>query len=267
MIDGEGIKVNFVICGAQKGGTTALDTYLRSHPEVCMANTGGTNISEAENKEVHFFDNEEFFNKHDAPDYSAYHTYFHALPEHEVVYGETTPIYMYWYDAPRRMYQYNPGMKLIAILRNPIERAYSHWNMERSRGVDNLSFWDALMSERLRCKEALPYQHRVCSYVDRGHYLEQLRRLWTYFPEEQILVLKNEDLRYKTHDTLQIVAGFLQIEPGYFKSLQPKEVHSRPYLSGIGDREKEYLQSIFHYEILELERVLGWDCSSWLQDK
>ncbi len=265
MIDSERVIVNFVICGTQKGGTTALDTYLRGHPEVCMANTGGKAVSEAENKEVHFFDNEEFFNTK-RTDYSIYHAAFHALPEHKVL-GETTPIYMYWYEAPKRIYQYNPDMKLIVVLRNPIERAFSHWNMERSRGADELNFWDALMSEGVRCREALPSKHRVYSYVDRGHYLEQLRRLWTYFPKDKVLVLKNEELRYRLHETLDMVAKFLRIDPEYFKSLQPKQVHSRPYLSRIADREKEYLRSIFHHEILELERVLGWDCSRWLQDE
>ena len=66
---------------------------------------------------------------------------------------------MYWHNAPRRIWQYNPDIKLIVILRNPIERAYSHWNMERSRNAEKLSFFDAIQSERDRCQEALSYQH------------------------------------------------------------------------------------------------------------
>ncbi|MGB7755383.1 MAG: hypothetical protein WBL23_04905, partial [Salinisphaera sp.] len=99
----------------------------------------------------------------------------------KIVFGEATPIYMYWHDAPRRMWEYNPNMKLIVVLRNPIDRAFSHWNMEKSRNAESLSFWDAIQNEEPRCKEALPYQHRTYSYVDRGFYLEQLRRLWRYF--------------------------------------------------------------------------------------
>lgn len=247
-------KVDFIICGTQKGGTSALDAYLREHPEICMA----------ENKEVHFFDNEDLFNT-DAPNYSVYHSSFSPKGCHRLV-GEATPIYIYWYDAPRRIWRYNPGIKLIVILRNPIERAYSHWNMEHSRNADELSFWGALTSERDRCRKALPYQHRVYSYIDRGRYLEQLRRLWTYFPKEQVLILKNEELRHQLHETLRQVCDFLGIDVAPLISIKQKEVHARPYLSPISKREREYLQFIFEHEILSLERVLGWDCSNWLSD-
>lgn len=246
------MKVDFVICGTQKGGTSALDSYLREHPEICMANI----------KEVHFFDNENNF-QCDKTDFSRYHSAFDPKPWHKLV-GETTPIYMYWFDAPRRIWQYNPDMKLIVILRNPIERAYSHWNMERSRNSDALSFWEAIQCESQRCREALPYQHRVFSYVDRGFYIEQLRRLWAYFTKAQVLILRNEDLRVRPQVTLQKVCDFLGVSP--FHEINAKDVHSRPYLYPIRDSEKEHLRSIFEYEIRGLERLLGWDCSNWLLD-
>lgn len=246
------MKVDFAICGAQKAGTTALDAYLRRHPEICMANA----------KEAHFFDSEVFFQR-DEPDYSIYHSAFDRKPSHRFV-GEATPIYMYWYDAPRRLWRYNPDMKLIVILRNPIERAYSDWNMERSRNSEALSFWDAIRFEPQRRREALPYQLRRFSYVDRGFYTEQLRRLWTYFPEEQVLVLRTESLKSKPHETLQEVCDFLGASR--FGAIEVGEVHSRPYLAPLGDREKEYLRHIFEYEIRGLERLLGWDLSDWLRD-
>jgi hypothetical protein len=111
------------------------------------------------------------------------------------------------------MWEYNPDLKLIVILRNPITRAYSHWNMQRSRNVEPLPFWEAIQKERDRCREALPYQHRLYSYVDRGFYSEQLRRLWTYFPKEQVLVLRTEDLRNSPLEFLEEVCGFLGIDP------------------------------------------------------
>ena len=76
-------------------------------------------------------------------------------------------------------------MRLIVILRNPIERAYSHWAMEHRRGNDPLPFNLALEQEDARCREALPLQHRVFSYVDRGFYSAQLRRLWRFFGESK----------------------------------------------------------------------------------
>ena len=244
--------VNFVICGTQKGGTSALDDYLREHPEICMA----------DKKEVHFFDNESFYGK-DGPDYSRYHSSFSPKASHKLI-GEATPIYMYWHDAPRRMWEYNPNMKLIVVLRNPIDRAYSHWNMERSRNAECLSFWDAIQNEQQRCREALPYQHRVYSYIDRGFYLEQLRRLWFYFSKDNVLILKNEYLKDQPREALKEVCNFLEVIN--FKSVKIREVHSRPYSSKMSDKEKKHLRFIFEHEIRGIERVLGWDCSNWLSE-
>jgi hypothetical protein len=246
------LKVNFIICGAQKSGTSALDAYLREHPEICMAN----------GKELHFFDTESNF-LNVKPDYSIYHSAFSSKPSHNML-GEATPIYMYWFDAPKRIWQYNPKMKLIVVLRNPIDRAYSHWNMQRSRNIENPSFWDAVHTERERCRTALPYQHRTYSYLDRGFYLEQLRRLWSCFQEEQILILRNEHLKDQPVDVLQSVCRFLEVAP--FQSIETKDVHSRPYALPMSDAEKEYLRSLYEFEIRGLERALGWDCSDWLSD-
>lgn len=249
------VKVNFLICGTQKGGTSALDLYLRGHPEICMA----------VNKEVHFFDNEDHFKSNNLVDYNFYHRAFEPKLRSQLL-GEATPIYMYWYDAPRRIWEYNQNMKLIVILRNPIERAYSHWNMEFSRGADNISFWDALITERDRCREALPSQHRVYSYVDRGLYSEQLRRLWTFFPKEQILILKNEALRIEPKKTLKQICEFLGVSAEPFLEIDSKVVHATPYKISMSKKEKDYLRSEFEFEIKNIERMLGWDCNDWLSD-
>lgn len=242
--------VDFVICGTQKGGTTALDAYLREHHEICMA----------DKKEVHFFDNEKNFSN-GKPNYSKYHTFFSPKQSHKIL-GEATPIYMYWDESPRRIWEYNPNMKLIVLLRNPIERAYSNWNMERSRNKETLSFWEAINNEKERCRKALPLQCRVYSYIDRGFYLEQLRSIWAYFPKDRVLILKNEDLKQKPNETLNHVCEFLGVTQ--FKSVVAKDVHSRPYVSSINKKEKDYLRAIFEPEIIELESELNWNCRDWL---
>jgi len=244
--------VDFVIAGTQKGGTSSLNIYLREHPEICMA----------DRKEAHFFDNEDFFAKKKAP-YREYHSLFRLRGTYKLI-GEATPIYMYWQDAPRRIWEYNPNMKIIILLRNPIDRAYSHWNMERLRNADSLSFWEAIKNEPDRCRTALPYQHRVYSYTDRGFYLEQLRRIWRFFPKHQVLILKSEYLKYQPNEALREVCEFLEV--GRVGNIEVKTVHSRPYASGMSDREKKYLRLIFQYEIRNIERVLGWDCEDWLAD-
>lgn len=240
--------VDFIVCGTQKGGTTALDVHLREHPDIHMA----------VKKEVHFFDRDKHFVK--SPNYAHYHRHFSPDAQHNVV-GEATPIYMYWKGAIERIWAYNPSMKLIAVLRDPVERAYSHWNMEVEEGNDNWEFIDAVRNETDRCREALPQRHRFYSYVDRGFYAEQIRNIWRYFPKQQTLFLKSDALRHSPDPTLAAIASFLNISA--FPPAEQKSVHSRQYQSPIGEDAKQYLRATYYHDICELEKMLDWDCSEW----
>ncbi len=240
-------RVNFLIVGAQKSGTSALDKYLRDHPEVQLANK----------KEVHFFDQEANFS--DTVDYEKYHQNFPKIGNK--VTGECTPIYMYWDSSIRRIYEYNPEIKIISILRNPIERAYSHWNMELGRKAENIDFSTAIRKENDRCREALPFQHRVYSYIDRGFYSEQIRRIWRYFPKEQTLFIKYEELKLQPVKVLNEIFRFLEVSE--IKSTQEKIVNPGSYITTIDDRDYIYLDNVFSSEISQLECMLNWDCSSW----
>ena len=132
--------MNFVIAGAQKSGTTALATFLRGHPDICLT----------DEKEVHLFDD---------PDYSGAWT-AKAIDERyaaacgtytgQVVVGEATPIYVYWPHIADELFRYNPRMRVIVLLRDPVERALSHHRMERSRGNEWLPLLPALLAEPLR---------------------------------------------------------------------------------------------------------------------
>jgi len=261
-------KVDFVVAGTQKGGTSALRSYLKGHPEICISDPDAViaylrshpGIGYAEPQEGHFFDTEVHFGGRDV-DYSIYHSYFRPRSTHRI-FGEVTPIYMYWSPAMQRIYEYNPNMKIIIILRNPIERAYSHWNMERDRGYDTVSFWHAITEEKTRCCNALPYQHRIFSYVDRGFYVEQLKRMWNYFPRSQTLILRNEDLMKAPHIVLKKVCSFLHVSE--YEKIEKKVVHARPYKSFLRYKEWKYLKNIFESEITELENLTGWNCREWL---
>jgi hypothetical protein len=245
-------KVDFAICGTQKGGTTALHAYLAEHPQIGLARE----------KEVHFFDTEKHF-AGATPDYAAYHASFSPEAWAKPIRGEATPIYMYWNPAPARIAAYNPDMKLIVLLRNPITRAYSHWNMERSRGNDSLPFWDALQGEKARCAEVAPLQHRIFSYTDRSFYSGQIRRLWQHFPQEQVLIMKNDDIKKAPQQSLDRICAYLGIAPMQVR--ENKTVHAIAYEEPMQPRERDYLRELFTPEIRELEQLLGWDCSGWLK--
>ncbi len=142
-------KVDFVIAGAQRSGTTTLDLYLREHPDVAMPWT---------RKELHFFDGEQHF-RSEPVDYRVYHANFTARAPGQLR-GDATPSYMYWQPTPARMARYNPALKIVVVLRNPITRAYSHWNKEWRRGRETLPFMEALRAEPERARAALPLQIR-----------------------------------------------------------------------------------------------------------
>lgn len=243
-------RIDFLVIGAQKAGTTALFQYLKAHPSIEMGRQ----------KELHFFDNEEHFSQ----THTSYEVYHGAFPplQYGKLFGEATPIYLYWEPALPRIWTYNPNIKLIACLRNPITRAYSHWNMEYKRSWDSLTFPEALKWEWERSREALQLQHRVFSYQSRGFYSEQIRRWRRFFPDEQLLFINYDQFRKKPQECLSRVATFLDI-PNHWETLE-KEYNKLKYDHPISLREFAYLYKIFANDIREVERLLKWDCSSWL---
>jgi hypothetical protein len=243
------MRVNFVIGGTQKGGTSALDSFLRNHPQICMPET---------RKELHFFDREEIFRT--KPDYAKYHAHFQPRPQHNTI-GEASPIYMYWNTAPYRIWSYNPEMKWILMLRNPVKRAYSAWNMETKRGLEQLSFAEAIAQEPARCREVLPLQHRIFSYMDRGFYAAQVRRLFNIFGADNCLVLFNEDLESDHNGTLRKVFRFLGVDDSI--SSPDARIFEHDYGQAMEPDLYSRLAKAFFYDVKELERLLGRDLSSW----
>ena len=235
-------KVEFLICGAQKGGTSALHSYLKQHPCVHMA----------KGKELHFFDNELKFKQNDTSNfYAEYHARFEPKDPRAIC-GEATPIYMYWYNCPKRIFTYNPSMRLIMILRNPVSRAYSHWNMEFERGREKNSFEEAILNEDSRIRSARPLQSRNYSYVDRGYYTDQIRRMYSYFDKQQVLIIRNDELRESPDETMDKVFKFLEV-PVLTSRLKKRIIHSIPYSKDITVEAKVFLEKKFRWSILELE--------------
>jgi len=244
------MKVNFVVAGAQKSGTTTLHMLLAQHPSVHMTSVKGT----------HFFDTENHFSN-GSVDYSVYHAFFAPHAGHRLI-GETTPIYSFWEPAVRRIWDYNREMKVIIVLRNPIDRAYSNWNMMRTKKIENHSFEKALDLEEERAHDALPLQDRRFSYVARGFYTEQLRRIARYFPASQRLVLRMEDILSSDTYAVDRIWNFLGLQPPVALTLA--HANHRDYLSPMAAATRRRLAEVFECEIRALERMLGWDLNSWL---
>ena len=240
--------LDFILAGAQKSGTTALHYFLSKHPDITMG----------DKQEIHFFDNEEIFAGQ--VDYELLHKHFPSVRPSTVA-GECTPIYIYWKPAMERIWKYNTKIKLLIILRNPVDRALAHWNMQRFKGREPLDFLDAVKEETKRTQETAPLQSRRFSYVDRGFYAEQLERVFKFFPREQVKIVKFEEFRDKKSETLNAIFRFLGVEPLVLS--RDKDRNVVPYEREMTQKERKHLYEIFAEDIAKLERMLGWDCSDW----
>jgi len=250
-------KLDFIIAGVQKAGTTALSDLLGIHPKIKMPHQD--ELHRTVQPARHFFDDEERFAQGEI-DYTPLHRGC-VRKRDSILIGSCTPIYIYWRPAIERIWNYNNKVKLLILLRNPADRAFSHWNMQRDRGLENLDFLAAVQEEKNRAREALPFQLRKFSYVDRGFYAEQIERVLRYFPREQVHVIKFEDFRRDVRQTLDAVCNFLGLES--LENLNSFETGSTPYARKMTDRERKHLVDLYRRDIERLEKLLGWDCSDW----
>src|SRR6266478_4853004 len=241
-------KLDFILAGAQKSGTTALHYFLEKHPRITMG----------DRQEMHFFDNDDLFSG--PVDYDLLHRHFRPVAGSTIA-GECSPSYLYWKPAAERIWNYNPQVKLLALLRNPVERAFAHWNMQRFKGREPLDFFDAVREEKTRIAGAPPAEVRRFAYVDRGFYARQLERLFRFFPREQVKVVKFEDFKDKQRETLVSIFSFLGLEP--VRSVRGKDRNVVPYERTMNWEERVFLYNVFAEDIAKLEQMLGWDCSDW----
>jgi hypothetical protein len=186
---------DYLIIGTQRGGTTSLYKYLVRHPAAAHALT----------KELRFFD----LNYHRGMGW--YRSRFPSRPYRallrrrgvDLVAGEASPDYLFHPHAPRRVRKALPEVRLIVLLRNPIERAYSHYWHQFRRGHETLSFDEAVAREperldgelerMLRDPRYLGYERHHHSYLARGVYVDQLRTWMDLFPRERFLIERSED--------------------------------------------------------------------------
>jgi hypothetical protein len=220
----------FLVIGAQRSGTTSLYRYLARHPAVAPVLFG---------KGVHYFDMNfgrglEWYRSHFPT--SAYRAYRKLRTGLEPVTGEGSPYYLFHPLVPERVAETLPSVRVIALLRDPVERAYSHYKHELDRGFEDLSFEDALgaEAERLTGQEAairadprsISYEHLHHAYVGRGMYLEQLQRWREHVPEDRTLILVAEDLFADPDGVYRTALEFLGLSP---RSLgQYERANSRP---------------------------------------
>jgi hypothetical protein len=198
---------DFIVVGAQRAGTTSLYNYLLRHPRVAPALV----------KEVHYFDlayhkGEGWYRAH-------FLTRLRRASARRVLTGEASPYYLFHPRCAERIAGMVPRAKLVVLLRNPVDRAYSHYYHEVQRGREPLSFEEAIEREaqRLQGEEdrllqeecSYSFSHQHYSYLSRGIYVDQLKRFQPLFPREQLLVLKSETFFAEPKAVLNQVLTFL----------------------------------------------------------
>jgi hypothetical protein len=220
---GEGALPDFVVIGAQKCGTGFLYRHLKRHPE----------IKSTDVREVHYFDDN--YGK----GLSWYRSQFppsKGKGKRWTVTGEKSPYYLYHPHAAMRIAEVIPRAKLIVLLRNPVDRAYSAYHHQVRAGHETLSFEEAIAAEehRLRGEEGrmladesyVSFDHRHFSYLSRGVYVDQLMTWHRFFDREQMLVLKSENFYEHTQEALDLVLNFIGLPGHEFDLTKPKNMNS-----------------------------------------
>ncbi|MEN9935002.1 MAG: hypothetical protein RLZZ387_1581 [Chloroflexota bacterium] len=241
---------DFLIVGAQRSGTTSLYRYLTQHPDVLPALE----------KEVHFFD----LQHHRG--YEWYASRFCPAPirGRRYITGEASPYYLFHPRVPALVRAALPDVRLIVILRDPAERALSHYAHSVRQGFEALPLAEALAREPERLAGEAErmvadagynsFSHQHHSYLARGHYAEQLRCWQALFPAEQLRVLRFEDLRERPAALMAEVCGFLGLREHQF-DLRVRHNEGTPAVVDAGVRHM--LRERYCEPNRELERLVG----------
>ncbi len=286
--------VDFFIVGAPKAGTTSLYHYLNEHPQVEMSSQ----------KEPDYFSdkaiNEQgmYYGKNRVNTLDKYESLF--VQKESVVYGEGSVSYLFYDNVAEDIKKYNPNAKIIIMLRNPIERAFSHFLMDYRLGLIRDSFENVIANKSKHKNAHLFYQQ----YIEVSKYTTQIQRYLDFFEKDSILFIDYDDFKKNVSETVDKVYNFLNISTDFAANINTKYnaftmpknkiirfIYSFVFLRKIltflfpiylvrnirgflfkEDEKPELLKEtrvllgkIFNDDIRKLEEVLGKDYSKWIQ--
>jgi hypothetical protein len=267
------IYPSFIIFGSTRTGTTSLYEYLENHPSILPPIK----------KEIGFFN----YAYHTNPKW--YKMYFPTTNEkqkvenikkNKIITGESTPSYFIDPRVPKRIFSLLPKIKLVALLRNPVDRAISHYQLNVSIGVEKLSFEDAVKNESKRIlpslkilekdkpkgENSLSYFFRMLSfqpenyfkfsYLNSGCYYDHLKNWYDIFPQDQILVIKSEDFFENPNKIFQKIQRFLDLPivefQKYWRAYEIKHPH-------VSNNIRNYLKNYYESHNSKLYKFLDKD--------
>jgi hypothetical protein len=286
---------NFFIVGAAKCGTSSLHEYLSRHPQIFMSSR----------KEPHFFSQVSYTRESEhflrpAVGEAEYAALFEGAGRFDAV-GESSTSYLWDERTPQRIRERVPEARIIILLRDPIERAYSHYLADVRYDRVRLPFYEALLEDAAREKKVWGVSRL---YVEMGRYASQVGRYLEAFTPERVRVYMSDDLRRDPEPVLRDVASFLGVDPGAMDGVEeirdrnvfavprntitrrlagnrlvrraavdliPRRLGRFVYRNVLTRRAEkpepdpkavEYLAAAYEGEIEELERLLGRDLPS-----
>ncbi|MDY6867165.1 MAG: sulfotransferase domain-containing protein [Chloroflexota bacterium] len=248
---------HFIIIGAQKAGTTSLHFYLSQHPQIQMALK----------KEIHYFDGGYGL---DVDNYLKGEAWYRAhfpkrskLAPSRITY-EATPDYIFHPLAPKRIAQLIPDVKLVALLRNPTERAISNYFHRTRFGNEPLPIMEAMLAEEERTKAAITAQDyktrnfKWYTYKARGRYAEQIKHYLEYFEMKNMLFLNSDLLFSDLNAALRKIYVFLEIDQDFIVQKTQKR-HVSSNRTPVDPAVYEYLDDYFRPYNQEMYDLLGED--------
>lgn len=289
------MKVDFFIVGAPKTGTTSLYHYLNEHPEIVMSSK----------KEPDYFSDKAI---HQQGMYYGEQR-INTIEQYEALFpndasdkklGEASVSYLFYPNVANDICQYNPDAKIIIMLRNPIDRAYSHYLMDYRLGLVNDSFEDIIAQQSTSKQAKLYYQQ----YIEVSTYAQQIKRYLDVFSRENILVIDYEEFKKDVKGIVKKVYAFLEVDDVFVADVNkrhnaytmPKneairKVYSLVYLRKVlnillpktltkrirsmffkkdkkpilSEHTRTQLKVFFKNDVVELSKMLSMDFSKWIK--
>ena len=213
------VMPNFLIVGAPKAGTTALYQYIKGHPQIFMSPQKEPRFFAIEGEEIDFRGPEDMTKCRYVTDLETYQKLFKNV-SNEVAIGEGSTWYLYFPKAAERIKHYLPDVKLIAMLRDPVARAYSNFSGLRREGVEPLEdFTQAMAAEKERIENNWsPAWH----YQQKGFYYPQIKRYFELFGKNQIKIYLYEDFKANSKNVVQDIFRFLGVNDTFVPDTSQK---------------------------------------------
>ena len=229
-------KPNFIICGSSASGTSFLTSGMINHPEIYLP--------KKIRPEPHYFYKSWEYQK---PFEEYYLKKYFSNVKNEIAIGERSSSYMFGNEVPSRMQKVLPSVKLIFLLRNPIERAYANYRYTVLEGLEPNDFSYSLKNENERIKnqkgiwsEIQPY-----NYTGRGFYYDQLKNFLKFYKRDQMLILKSDSFGKNIQDDFKEVFNFLNVSSNFKVQRPPKFSSLSVTDPGLQVKLREYFKEKF----------------------